>query len=226
MVVAVKTVKVVLLGDSGVGKSSLALRFSSNKFRPYSETTIGASFMSKTVDLILEDDDNDDERPGQQQLQQAKRVSTRRVEFKIWDTAGQEKYHSLAPMYYRGAGAAILVYDLCHRRSFVTLQKWVDEIQEKGPPEIVLVVCGNKSDLAAHRQVQMDEGLAFAHKVNAFYIEVSARDDKNVYDVFAEVARRVNIEDDTDEIQRAEDGRMAEVNLGPSTRIGTKPSCC
>ena len=204
--------------------------------------------MSKTVDVILndndnhdnhhDDDDNDnvDERPEVQslsselQLPQQKRTTTtttRRVEFKIWDTAGQEKYHSLAPMYYRGAGAAILVYDLCHRSSFVTLQRWVDEMKEKGPPEIVLVVCGNKSDLAAaHRQVQIDEGLAFAHKVNAFYIEVSARDDKNVHDVFAEVARRVNMEDDTDEIQRAEDGGMAAVNLGSRSRIRTKNSCC
>lgn len=87
-----KEVKVVLLGDSGVGKSSLVLRFVVNDFKPYSEATIGASFFSK---LVV--------------------TNNTPLKFQIWDTAGQEKYHSLAPMYYRGAAAAILVYDITNK---------------------------------------------------------------------------------------------------------------
>jgi len=86
-----QVVKIVLLGDSGVGKSSLALRFVTNEFKPYSECTIGASFMSKTISV-------QDERP----IDNANtNTRSKKVAFKIWDTAGQEKYHSLAPMYYR-----------------------------------------------------------------------------------------------------------------------------
>ena len=84
-----REVKVVLLGDTGVGKSSLVLRFVTNNFKPYSESTIGASFMSKMI-----------------------MVDAKPIKFQIWDTAGQEKYHSLAPMYYRGAAAAVIVYDI------------------------------------------------------------------------------------------------------------------
>lgn len=216
------SVKVVLLGDTGVGKSSLALRFAKNTFRHYCEATIGASFMSKTVDVAHEaEQDLEAENPTD--LKEPKTPS-KKVEFKIWDTAGQEKYWSLAPMYYRGAGAAILVFDLCNRSTFVTLQKWVDEINEKGPTGIVLVICGNKSDLAAHRQVQIDEGLAFADKVKAFYIEVSARDDKNVHALFAAVAKRVSREDDCDEMRRAEDGHTGVVNLNLRTK--RRPAAC
>lgn len=215
----------VLLGDSGVGKSSLALRFAQDKFRPYSESTIGASFMSKTVDVNVENEESELLEEGIK-AEHEKKTTMKKVEFKIWDTAGQEKYHSLAPMYYRGAGTAILVYDLCNRPSFTMLQKWVDEIKEKGPPGIFFVVCGNKSDLASHRQVQIDEGLAFADRINAFYIESSARDDKNVQDLFAVVAKRVNIEDESDEIRRAEDGGMAMVNLGEGVTATSSPKCC
>jgi Ras-related protein Rab-22 len=125
---AAREVKVVLLGDTGVGKSSLVLRFVTNTFDKYSESTIGASFMSK---LIM--------------------VDGTPIKYQIWDTAGQEKYHSLAPMYYRGAAAAIIVYDITRASSFGTLKAWVRELQQLGPENIVIAVCGNKSDLEDKR---------------------------------------------------------------------------
>ncbi len=118
-----REIKFVLLGDSGVGKSSLVLRFVAQSFRPFSESTIGASFMSKQME-----------------------VDGGRVKMQIWDTAGQERYHSLAPMYYRGASAAIVVYDITRRESFATLQRWVTELQEK-TKDIQILVAGNKKDL-------------------------------------------------------------------------------
>ena len=99
-----REIKIVLLGDSGVGKSSIAQRYVTDTFRPHGESTIGASFMSK---MIVNNGSP--------------------CKCQIWDTAGQEKYHSLAPMYYRGAAAAILVYDMTKKSSFEKLQKWVDE---------------------------------------------------------------------------------------------------
>ncbi|CAM9786397.1 unnamed protein product [Choristocarpus tenellus] len=123
-----REVKVVLLGDTGVGKSSLVLRFVTNNFKPYSESTIGASFMSKMIMI--------DNTP---------------IKFQIWDTAGQEKYHSLAPMYYRGASAAIVVYDITKAHSFETLKDWINELQAQGPKDMAIAIAGNKKDLEAHR---------------------------------------------------------------------------
>lgn len=182
-----EAVKVVLLGDSGVGKSSLVLRFVTNEFKPYTESTIGASFMSKTVEI----EENLDERMVDQLNRKAATSrGPRSVTFKIWDTAGQEKYHSLASMYYRGAAAAVLVYDICNRGTFDVLRHWAEELQSKGPPGIVLCVCGNKYDLHASRQVDGDEARSYAESVGAFYIETSARDSTNVSELFREIGRR------------------------------------
>mmetsp|Transcript_11271 Transcript_11271/g.26345 ORF Transcript_11271/g.26345 Transcript_11271/m.26345 type:complete len:106 (+) Transcript_11271:449-766(+) len=93
---AEQSIKICILGESGVGKSSLALRFVSDEFKAYTESTIGASFMSKQVTLPSTENDERE----------------RLVSLKLWDTAGQEKYRSLAPMYYRGSDAAVLVYDI------------------------------------------------------------------------------------------------------------------
>lgn len=100
--------KLVLLGESAVGKSSLVLRFVKGQFHEYQESTIGAAFLTQT--LSMEDSE---------------------VKFEIWDTAGQERYNSLAPMYYRGAQAAIVVYDILNQDSFQRAQTWVNELQRK-----------------------------------------------------------------------------------------------
>ena len=165
---AAREVKVVLLGDAGVGKSSLVLRFVTNSFDKYSESTIGASFMSK---LLL--------------------VDGAPIKYQIWDTAGQEKYHSLAPMYYRGAAAAIIVYDITRASSFQTLKNWVRELQQLGPENIVLAVCGNKSDLEEKREVSTAEAKAYAAEIGALFLEASAKLNKNVLDVFTDISKRL-----------------------------------
>merc|ERR1712022_28908 len=126
--------KLVLLGDSAVGKSSLVLRFVRGQFFEYQESTIGAAFLTQTVAL------NDTT-----------------VKFEIWDTAGQERYHSLAPMYYRGAAAAIVVYDITNRDTFQRAKQWVKELQRQGNPNIVIALAGNKSDLSTKRKVEPEE---------------------------------------------------------------------
>ena len=146
-----REVKVVLLGDTGVGKSSLVLRFVTNSFKAYSESTIGASFMSKIMTI----DGN-------------------KIKFQIWDTAGQEKYHSLAPMYYRGAAVAIVVYDITRKSSFTTLQNWIKELRQLGPEDIVIVIAANKCDLDDQREVETETARAYARSVAQSGVESGA----------------------------------------------------
>mmetsp|Transcript_24820 Transcript_24820/g.25448 ORF Transcript_24820/g.25448 Transcript_24820/m.25448 type:complete len:201 (-) Transcript_24820:297-899(-) len=163
-----REVKVVLLGDTGVGKSSLVLRFVTNNFKPYSESTIGASFMSKMI-----------------------MVDGKPIKFQIWDTAGQEKYHSLAPMYYRGAAAAIIVYDITRANTFKTLKNWVEELKAQGPQEIAIAVAGNKADLEDQREIESVTASAYAQEIGAMYLETSAKDDLNVHDIFVQLSQRL-----------------------------------
>ena len=107
------------------------------------------------------------------------------------DTAGQEKYRSLAPMYYRGSSAAILVYDITKPGSFAALKDWADEVQQNGPPNIVLAVCGNKSDLHEDRVVDRSTGEEYANSIGALYIETSAKEASNVETMFINVAKIV-----------------------------------
>ncbi|MBA0865978.1 hypothetical protein Goshw_016809, partial [Gossypium schwendimanii] len=148
----------VLLGDVGAGKSSLVLRFVKGQFVEFQESTIGAAFFSQTL-----------------------AVNDATVKFEIWDTAGQERYHSLAPMYYRGAAAAIIVYDITNQRcgmtygvrkicngihrilqaSFERAKKWVQELQAQGNPGMVMALAGNKVDLLDARKVAAEASYQF-----------------------------------------------------------------
>lgn len=118
--------KVVLLGESAVGKSSLVLRFMKREFHEFQASTIGAAFLTQTVQIT------------RFQFQNTT------VKFEIWDTAGQERYHSLAPMYYRGAQAALIVYDITSKESFLKAQNWVRELQRQANANIVIALVGNK----------------------------------------------------------------------------------
>lgn len=160
--------KLVLLGESAVGKSSLVLRFVRGQFFDYQESTIGAAFLTQTVAL------NDTT-----------------VKFEIWDTAGQELYHSLAPMYYRGAAAAIVVYDITSPDSFSRAKSWVRELQRQGNPNIVIALAGNKADLASKRKVDPDEAKQYAEENNIMFMETSAKTAANVNELFVQIARKL-----------------------------------
>ncbi|KAL0485187.1 vacuolar protein sorting protein VPS12/21 [Acrasis kona] len=160
--------KLVLLGESAVGKSSLVLRFVRGQFFEYQESTIGAAFLTQTVPL-----------------------GDAVIKFEIWDTAGQERYKSLAPMYYRGAAAAIVVYDITNYDSFLRAKQWVKELQRQGNTNIVIALAGNKSDLSDKRKVDFSEASAYAEDNGILFLETSAKTAQNVNEIFVAIARKL-----------------------------------
>lgn len=162
------TYKLVLLGESAVGKSSLVLRFVRGQFFEYQESTIGAAFLTQTVPL-----------------------GEYTVKFEIWDTAGQERYHSLAPMYYRGAAAAIVVYDITSQESFVRARQWVKELQRQGSSNIIIALAGNKADLEDKRKVEASEAQSYANSNNILWMETSAKTALNVQELFVAIAHKL-----------------------------------
>jgi Ras-related protein Rab-5C len=161
--------KLVLLGDAAVGKSSCVERFVKNEFFEFQQPTIGAAFLTQTVAL----DDYT-------------------VKFEIWDTAGQERYRSLAPMYYRGAAAALVVYDITDHESFTGAKTWIEELQRQGSADIVIGLAGNKLDLASSkRQVSYEEAKAYADENGCIFFETSAKTGENVTSMFQAIAQKL-----------------------------------
>ncbi|KAJ2607234.1 GTP-binding protein of the rab/ypt [Coemansia sp. RSA 1804] len=164
------TYKLVLLGESAVGKSSIVTRFARNEFNQYNESTIGAAFMTKDVTL--------DE------------SST--ATLRIWDTAGQERYKSLAPMYYRNAEGAVVVYDITQADSFRKAQSWINELQRQNDTKTVIALVGNKVDLGdTKRTVSKDEGARYAAQVNALFFETSAQTGDGIQELFVQLAKKI-----------------------------------
>ncbi|KAG2502127.1 hypothetical protein HYH03_000617 [Edaphochlamys debaryana] len=156
-------IKVVLLGDSGVGKSCLALRYTRGWFDAGSKATVGAAFSCVTVALPH---------------------SGPSAKIDLWDTAGQERYQSLAPLYYRGAHASVIVYDVTQRETLAKAAWWLDELRRYAGQHMVLVLVGNKTDLADQRQATEEEGRALADSIGAHYVETSAATGSHVAEVF------------------------------------------
>ncbi|XP_054685509.1 ras-related protein Rab-17 isoform X2 [Grus americana] len=160
--------KVVLLGSTSVGKSSLAYRYVKNDFKE-SLPTVGCSFFTQTLNL-----------------------EAGTVKFEIWDTAGQEKYHSVCHLYYRGAHAALLVYDITNKETLNRAKLWLRDLEKEFlPDEIVIALVGNKTDLAADREVATEEGEEFARTKGLLFVETSAKSNHHVNDIFMAIAQEL-----------------------------------
>ncbi|KAI2493518.1 Rab-like small GTPase [Fragilaria crotonensis] len=161
--------KIVLLGDSGVGKSNLVFRFTKNEFNKDSKSTIGVEFATKTVQI----EDN------------------KLVKAQIWDTAGQERYRSIASSYYRGAVGALLVYDVTDRNSFNHVPMWLKEVEENAEKDCLIMLVGNKTDLNDQRTVFVRDGRSFARKNGLAFIETSALDATGVDTAFQRILQEI-----------------------------------
>lgn len=200
--------KLVLLGDSAVGKSSLLVRFVKDQFQDFQESTIGAAFLTQmvSVDGIM-------------------------VKFEIWDTAGQERYHSLAPMYYRAAHAAIVVYDITNTETFNRAKRWVSELQEQANPNIVIALAGNKADKSANRAVEYEDAQVYAADNNLVFMETSAKTAMNISNLFLAIAKTLPRNEPTGGVgggaggRRARGGDEGGVDLNQSTQ-SSKAQCC
>lgn len=159
---------VVLIGESGVGKTNLLSRFTWDEFDLDSRTTIGVEFSTKNVT-----------------------IDNKVIKAQIWDTAGQERFRSVTSAYYHGSMGALLVYAVNNQASFEKLDRWISEIREKADPDIQIMIVGNKIDLASDRVVSTDDGKAFAEKYQVPFIETSAKDTTNVDTAFTEIIRAI-----------------------------------
>ena len=160
------TYKIVLIGDSGVGKSNLIKRFATNEFNIDSKTTLGVEFATKAIQL-----------------------TNRKVVAQLWDTAGQERYRSITKAYYKEAVAAIVVYDITKRSTFVNVGKWLKELKDHAEGDMIIGLFGNKCDLRRTRVIKAEEGVRFAEDNAMLFFETSALDATNVDKAFQRIVQ-------------------------------------
>ena len=160
--------KIVIIGDTYVGKTNILSRYISNEFDPNSNSTIGVELTTKTYNF-----DNND------------------VKVQIWDTAGQEKYRSITSSYYKGAQGCLLVYDITKKKSFDNIDKWYSELKSNSDEKIYTMLLGNKSDLEENREVSIEEAEKKAKNFNIAFMETSAFNGNNINKAFNELINNV-----------------------------------
>ncbi|CAA2969648.1 ras-related protein Rab11C-like [Olea europaea var. sylvestris] len=160
--------KIVLIGDSGVGKSNILSRFTRNEFCLESKSTIGVEFATKNL-----------------------QIEGKTVKAQIWDTAGQERYRAITSAYYRGAVGALLVYDITKRQTFDNIQRWLRELRQHADSNIVIMMAGNKSDLNHLRAVADNDGQTLAETEGLSFLETSALEAYNVDKAFQSILTEI-----------------------------------
>ncbi|GER34462.1 RAB GTPase homolog A4A [Striga asiatica] len=160
--------KVVLIGDSAVGKSQILSRFSRDEFSLDSKATIGVEFQTRTMV-----------------------IQHKSVKAQIWDTAGQERYRAVTSAYYRGAVGAMLVYDITKRQTFDHIPRWLEELRSHADKNIVIILVGNKCDLEDQRAVPTEDAKEFAQNEGLFFLETSALEATNVEEAFLTVLTEI-----------------------------------
>ena len=158
--------KVIVVGDTSVGKTSIVMKYHKGTYLDEHQPTVGASFITKSIE-----------------------TKNGKININIWDTAGQEKYRSLVPMYSRNASAAIIVFDLSDPKSFEGMKLWLDEVSQNVPDECVTVIVGNKSDLPI--AIKKDEAFSWAKANNMYMTFVSAKEGNGIDELFQTVAELI-----------------------------------
>jgi len=161
-------IKLLLIGDSGVGKSCLLLRFSEDSFTPSFITTIGIDFKIRTVE-----------------------IDGKKIKLQIWDTAGQERFRTITTAYYRGAMGILLVYDVTDEKSFLSIRNWIANIDQFAQEGVNRILIGNKSDMTSKRVIDFAAGKALADEYGIRFLETSAKNSTNVDEAFISLARDI-----------------------------------
>jgi Ras-related protein Rab-2A len=205
--------KYIIIGDTGVGKSCLLLQFTDKRFQPVHDLTIGVEFGARMIT-----------------------IDGKQIKLQIWDTAGQESFRPITRSYYRGAAGALLVYDITQRHTFNHLTSWLEDARQHSNSNMVIMLIGNKCDLFARREVQKEEGEAFAREHGLIFMETSAKTAANVEEAFINTAREIytkiqeGVFDPTNEVNGIKIGPQ-NTNLGaasnrPNANSTEKGGCC
>ena len=194
--------KLILIGDSYVGKSNILLKYLKNQFNENSKTTIGVEFGTKNII-----------------------INNKRIKIQIWDTAGQERYRSITSAYYKGAKGALIVYDITRKNTFDNIDKWITDLKLNGDKNICIIILGNKSDLIDKREINKNDGIKKAEMYKTAFLETSAINGDNISKAFDELIEQIVInnknifqDDNENEIDKG-------VNLNDE-KNNNKKKCC
>jgi Ras-related protein Rab-1A len=197
--------KLLLIGNSSVGKSSLLFRFVENVWDDSFVPTIGVDFKLKTLD-----------------------VNGKKVKLQIWDTAGQERFKNITASYYRGGNGVLVVYDITDRDSFTNLTSWLIEIEKNANKNVFKLLIGNKNDLESERKVTFNEGKEFADSNGMKFIETSAKTADKVYEAFELLTQEIiknNLNKDKVITNKGTE-RKIELNKGADLNKKKEKGCC
>jgi len=202
-------IKLLLIGDSGVGKSCLLLRFSDDSFTPSFITTIGIDFKIRTIEL-----------------------EGKRIKLQIWDTAGQERFRTITTAYYRGAMGILLVYDVTDEKSFGNIRNWIRNIEQHATESVNKMLIGNKSDMVDKKVIDTARGKSLADEYNIRFLETSAKTGAGVEDAFITLAKDIKkrLIDSTEKPLPPEGGgptvQLNGTGGDASRGAGAKKNCC
>ena len=193
--------KVLLLGNSDVGKSSLILRYVDQTWSDTFVPTIGVDFKVKSLE-----------------------VENKQIKMQIWDTAGQERFRNVISSYFRGSHGIFVIYDITNRDSFKNLENWLQEIEKNANPNVLKILIGNKNDLEEDREIKTEEGQAFADRNGMQFIETSAKNNVNVNEAFEALAKLM-IKFNSDKKLVLNKNETQKLSSGGKD-IKTKKKCC
>ena len=206
-----EVLKIVLIGEASVGKTSIIYQFIDKIFQEDLQSTIGGTFNSKSI----------------------KCNNNKTLNLEIWDTAGQERYRCVTKMFYKEADVAILVYDITSKSSFEELKNyWVEQVLEASPKNIMLVIVANKSDLIDNEQVDEEEARNYAKKVKADFFVISAKENNSVNELFKSIAKKysgansVEVSEENDDIMSFRKIRKESVRVTKAFTKKKKVGCC
>ena len=197
--------KMILIGDSSVGKSNILLKYLKDQFDPNSRATVGVEFGTKNITL-----------------------NNKKIKIQIWDTAGQERYRSITSAYYKGAKGAFIVYDITRKTTFENIDKWIADLKTNGDSNISIVLIGNKSDLEEKREVTKEEGLKKSQDCKTAFMETSALNGDNVHKAFDELIEQI-YQNNSALLEQENDVEIDKgVNLNEENNENNKEkkSCC